>query len=61
MERRKEQSLSRLVVCSVMIGMMLVTGTDACPERCLCYRTTVRCMFLQLKNIPVVPPETTTL
>ncbi|XP_013398080.1 peroxidasin isoform X2 [Lingula anatina] len=32
-----------------------------CPSRCLCFRTTVRCMFLHLEKIPQVPPETTIL
>ncbi|XP_021933013.1 peroxidasin isoform X8 [Zootermopsis nevadensis] len=32
-----------------------------CPARCLCFRTTVRCMFLQLDKVPEVPPETTIL
>ena len=30
-----------------------------CPARCLCFRTTVRCMFLQLEKVPPVPVETT--
>ncbi|CAL4114099.1 unnamed protein product, partial [Meganyctiphanes norvegica] len=32
-----------------------------CPDKCLCFRTTVRCMFLQLDHIPRVPRETTIL
>uniref|UniRef100_A0A646QDL0 Peroxidasin n=1 Tax=Hemiscolopendra marginata TaxID=943146 RepID=A0A646QDL0_9MYRI len=32
-----------------------------CPDRCLCFRTTVRCMFLQLDHVPSVPRETTIL
>ncbi|XP_047738049.1 peroxidasin [Hyalella azteca] len=32
-----------------------------CPSKCLCFRTTVRCMFVQLTAIPVVSPETTIL
>ncbi|KAK7869718.1 hypothetical protein R5R35_011787 [Gryllus longicercus] len=32
-----------------------------CPAKCLCFRTTVRCMFLQLDNVPQVPTETTIL
>uniref|UniRef100_A0A4D5R9E2 Peroxidasin n=1 Tax=Scolopendra viridis TaxID=118503 RepID=A0A4D5R9E2_SCOVI len=32
-----------------------------CPDRCLCFRTTVRCMFLHLDHVPPVPPETTIL
>uniref|UniRef100_UPI00398F47F3 peroxidasin homolog isoform X2 n=1 Tax=Pristiophorus japonicus TaxID=55135 RepID=UPI00398F47F3 len=35
--------------------------TAACPSRCLCFRTTVRCMHLMLENIPAVAPQTTIL
>ncbi|KAL5015945.1 hypothetical protein ScPMuIL_005534 [Solemya velum] len=40
--------------------MYLVSSQD-CPDRCLCFRTTVRCMFLQLDRIPQVPEDTTVL
>uniref|UniRef100_A0A8C5HXK5 Ig-like domain-containing protein n=1 Tax=Gouania willdenowi TaxID=441366 RepID=A0A8C5HXK5_GOUWI len=32
-----------------------------CPSRCLCFRTTVRCMHLNLETVPVVSPQTTIL
>ena len=32
-----------------------------CPLRCLCFRTTVRCMFLHLEKIPKVSSDTTIL
>lgn len=32
-----------------------------CPSRCLCFRSTVRCMFLQLDYVPPVPLNTTIL
>ncbi|XP_021379773.1 peroxidasin homolog isoform X1 [Mizuhopecten yessoensis] len=33
-----------------------------CPTKCVCFRTTVRCMFLQLDTIPSpLPPDTTVL
>ncbi|XP_052121607.1 peroxidasin [Frankliniella occidentalis] len=32
-----------------------------CPNRCVCFKTTVRCMFLQLDHVPRVPPDTTIL
>ncbi|XP_021965343.1 peroxidasin homolog isoform X1 [Folsomia candida] len=35
--------------------------TTQCPMRCLCFRTTVRCMFLNLDKIPQVPLDTTVL
>ncbi|XP_026871157.2 peroxidasin [Electrophorus electricus] len=33
----------------------------ACPSRCLCFRTTVRCMHLNLETVPAVSPQTTIL
>ncbi|XP_077991222.1 peroxidasin homolog [Glandiceps talaboti] len=33
----------------------------SCPNRCLCFRTTVRCMHLMLDHIPEVPATTTIL
>lgn len=35
--------------------------SSLCPHQCLCFRTTVRCMFLQLDHVPRVPQETTIL
>ncbi|XP_044733835.1 peroxidasin isoform X3 [Chrysoperla carnea] len=32
-----------------------------CPKKCLCFRKTVRCMFLHLDRIPKIPVETTIL
>ncbi|XP_048386969.2 peroxidasin homolog isoform X1 [Stegostoma tigrinum] len=37
------------------------TRSAACPSRCLCFRTTVRCMHLTLEHIPAVSPQTTIL
>lgn len=66
---RSENVLCVLCACVVvMVAVLLLlaaltTGlADAqCPARCLCFRTTVRCMFLQLDRVPEVPPETTIL
>ncbi|XP_043916354.1 peroxidasin homolog [Protopterus annectens] len=33
----------------------------ACPSRCLCFKTTFRCMHLMLEHIPKVPYQTTIL
>uniref|UniRef100_A0A8C6WZL7 Ig-like domain-containing protein n=1 Tax=Neogobius melanostomus TaxID=47308 RepID=A0A8C6WZL7_9GOBI len=33
----------------------------SCPSRCLCFRTTVRCMHLNLESVPAVSPQTTIL
>uniref|UniRef100_A0A665TXX2 Ig-like domain-containing protein n=1 Tax=Echeneis naucrates TaxID=173247 RepID=A0A665TXX2_ECHNA len=32
-----------------------------CPSRCLCFRTTVRCMHLNLETVPAVSSQTTIL
>ena len=34
---------------------------SGCPDRCVCYETIVRCMFLSLKKIPEIPKNTTNL
>ncbi|XP_048209431.1 LOW QUALITY PROTEIN: peroxidasin homolog [Perognathus longimembris pacificus] len=34
---------------------------SGCPSRCLCFRTTVRCMHLLLESVPAVAPQTTIL
>lgn len=36
-------------------------GSVWCPSRCLCFRTTVRCMHLMLESVPAVSPQTTIL
>ncbi|KAM8809372.1 peroxidasin homolog [Eudromia elegans] len=36
-------------------------GSVWCPSRCLCFRTTVRCMHLMLEGVPAVSPQTTIL
>ncbi|XP_078456569.1 peroxidasin homolog [Lampetra planeri] len=49
----------------VVLVMVLLLGWSpaavACPSRCLCFRTTVRCMHLQLDTVPRVDPRTTIL
>lgn len=32
-----------------------------CPSRCLCFRSTVRCMHLLLEAVPAVAPQTSIL
>ncbi|XP_070811168.1 peroxidasin homolog [Pituophis catenifer annectens] len=39
----------------------LQRGSVWCPSRCLCFRTTVRCMHLMLESVPAVAPQTTIL
>ncbi|XP_042897805.1 peroxidasin [Parasteatoda tepidariorum] len=49
-----------LLAC--LCSVLLIEGSDIeCPTRCLCFRSTVRCMFLQLDKVPAVPSETTVL
>ncbi|CAH0386545.1 unnamed protein product [Bemisia tabaci] len=35
--------------------------TPACPSKCVCFRTTVRCMSVDLRDVPRVPANTTIL
>ncbi|KAK8739717.1 hypothetical protein OTU49_003162 [Cherax quadricarinatus] len=49
----------RVSLLVVMLGA--AAAAVRCPPKCLCFRTTVRCMFLGLKRIPHVPPKTTIL
>ncbi|MGH0149173.1 UNVERIFIED_CONTAM: hypothetical protein FKN15_062838, partial [Acipenser sinensis] len=47
------------------IGVFLLASNPqpvlSCPSRCLCFRTTVRCMHLILESVPAVSPQTTIL
>ncbi|KAM3932563.1 peroxidasin homolog isoform 2-T2 [Leptodactylus fuscus] len=43
------------------IFLALPQQISSCPSRCLCFRTTVRCMHLMLENVPTVSPQTTIL
>ncbi|OPJ84914.1 peroxidasin [Patagioenas fasciata monilis] len=41
--------------------LLLPSFSCSCPSRCLCFRTTVRCMHLMLETIPDIPPQTNIL
>ncbi|XP_063819206.1 peroxidasin homolog [Pseudophryne corroboree] len=41
--------------------LLLPPQQAACPSRCLCFRTTVRCMHLILDAIPDIPDQTSIL
>uniref|UniRef100_A0A8C3UKJ3 Ig-like domain-containing protein n=1 Tax=Catharus ustulatus TaxID=91951 RepID=A0A8C3UKJ3_CATUS len=41
--------------------LLLPGFSCSCPSRCLCFRTTVRCMHLMLETIPEIPPQTNIL
>ncbi|XP_072426609.1 peroxidasin homolog isoform X2 [Chiloscyllium punctatum] len=43
------------------IFFLLFPAIFCCPSRCLCFRTTVRCMHLMLDHIPKVAPQTVIL
>lgn len=48
-------------LASLLSGSIVFNDVAACPERCVCFRTTVQCMFLQLHRVISVPPDTTIL
>ncbi|XP_048452080.1 peroxidasin homolog [Rhincodon typus] len=43
------------------IFFLLFPAIFCCPSRCLCFKTTVRCMHLMLDHIPKVAPQTVIL
>ncbi|XP_061599189.1 peroxidasin homolog isoform X2 [Cololabis saira] len=48
----------------LLLPLLLLRGAQlglGCPSRCLCFRTTVRCMHLNLETVPAVSPQTTIL
>uniref|UniRef100_A0A8C2FJ85 Peroxidasin n=1 Tax=Cyprinus carpio TaxID=7962 RepID=A0A8C2FJ85_CYPCA len=48
-----------------LLGVLLLSSGPyrgfSCPSRCLCFRTTDRCMHLNLESVPAVLPQTTIL
>jgi len=44
-----------------LLGEEEAEDVPGCPPNCVCFQTTVRCMFLQLDAVPQVPASTTTL
>ncbi|XP_017332074.1 peroxidasin [Ictalurus punctatus] len=46
-----------------LLGVLVLAPVPvlSCPSRCLCFRTTVRCMHLNLETVPTVLPQTTIL
>nr|XP_020464358.1 peroxidasin-like [Monopterus albus] len=51
--------------CLLAVALLLLASGPqlalCCPSRCLCFRTTVRCMHLNLETVPAVSPQTTIL
>uniref|UniRef100_A0A3P9HS03 Peroxidasin n=1 Tax=Oryzias latipes TaxID=8090 RepID=A0A3P9HS03_ORYLA len=53
-----------VVAAAAALLLLLACGPPSalcCPSRCLCFRTTVRCMHLNLEAVPAVSPLTTIL
>lgn len=48
----------RCLAAFLITVFLLSTHTAACPHRCVCLRTTIRCMHLGLTRVPPVPPTT---
>jgi len=66
MKRHLLRLLLVVVVLLMTTGGQLLGEEEAedvpgCPPSCVCFRTTVRCMFLQLDAVPDVPDSTTIL
>ncbi|EDM03232.1 rCG62054 [Rattus norvegicus] len=61
--RPTRRCLLALVLCFAWWAMAVVASKQGagCPSRCLCFRTTVRCMHLLLEAVPAVAPQTSIL
>lgn len=61
--RPMRRCLLALVLCFAWWAMAVVASKQGagCPSRCLCFRTTVRCMHLLLEAVPAVAPQTSIL
>lgn len=61
--RPMRRCLQALVLCFSLGAMAVVASKPGagCPSRCLCFRTTVRCMHLLLEAVPAVSPQTSIL
>ncbi|XP_058860112.1 peroxidasin homolog isoform X2 [Acipenser ruthenus] len=53
--------LSRYTVFAGTLFLVFSCWSLPCPNQCLCYQTTVRCMHLRLQTIPGLPPQTNLL
>ncbi|XP_043196790.1 peroxidasin homolog isoform X2 [Amphibalanus amphitrite] len=58
---RSGEASALLWTLAVTAALTAVRAHSDCPPRCLCFRTTVRCMFLGLRQLPQVPEATTIL
>uniref|UniRef100_A0A8C3QU24 Ig-like domain-containing protein n=1 Tax=Cyanoderma ruficeps TaxID=181631 RepID=A0A8C3QU24_9PASS len=53
--------LNFIIQWGFLYFLLLPAFSCSCPSRCLCFRTTVRCMHLMLETIPEIPPQTNIL
>ncbi|XP_039287594.1 peroxidasin homolog [Nilaparvata lugens] len=60
--------VARVCVFAIWCILVILSMTGSvngqqvsCPPRCLCFKTTVRCMFLSMDKVPPIPAETTIL
>uniref|UniRef100_A0AAV2JD50 LRRNT domain-containing protein n=1 Tax=Knipowitschia caucasica TaxID=637954 RepID=A0AAV2JD50_KNICA len=60
-ERSSSLRRGLLAVALLLLAHFGPHLAQACPSRCLCFRTTVRCMHLNLESVPAVSPQTTIL
>uniref|UniRef100_A0A8C5TAV9 Ig-like domain-containing protein n=1 Tax=Malurus cyaneus samueli TaxID=2593467 RepID=A0A8C5TAV9_9PASS len=60
MEKQMEDCISS-TLGGFLYFLLLPGFSCSCPSRCLCFRTTVRCMHLMLETIPEIPPQTNIL
>ncbi|XP_071837121.1 peroxidasin homolog isoform X3 [Apostichopus japonicus] len=50
--------LGKIFLLLMAIGLPYLSLSVACPHRCVCLRTTIRCMHLGLNRVPSVPATT---
>uniref|UniRef100_A0A8C6ACF6 Peroxidasin n=1 Tax=Marmota marmota marmota TaxID=9994 RepID=A0A8C6ACF6_MARMA len=53
--------LAFVLCCGLALAVVAQKPGAGCPSRCLCFRTTVRCMHLLLEAVPAVAPQTSIL
>ncbi|XP_071494887.1 peroxidasin homolog [Diadema antillarum] len=51
--------VSSIVLLGVLAAALPLLVSATCPSRCLCFRTTVRCMHLDMRRIPTSVPSNT--
>lgn len=49
-----------LLLVAAAFGLA-VAASERCPPKCMCSKTTLRCMFLPIERVPHIPRNTTIL